>query len=289
MLKMYSKQNDDDTLTLNITISYTLVCALAFLLGGMILIGCDVLHKQYIDRNNNAEIASKYNEVCNENILLNSQLESANKRIDDLEEQIEILNDRIEANNQFDEFLNEQKKILEEQKQNYSKSENVNIKVANVKVSERTSSNKVPESVHITGFTAEEFNELIEMIADHRDIENCVFSNTGETFVEVEETYGVNGLYLLAIFTNESGFGTNMIRPNNAGGLTKSGEYISFDSINDCILYLGNLLRIYEDKYNLNTFSEIGSRYCEGNSEWINANNDTYELYAEFAYKNIYV
>ena len=78
-----------------------------------------------------------------------------------------------------------------------------------------------------------------------------------------------------------------MIRPNNAAGLTKDGRYCTFDSISECILYLGNLLRIYDESYDLQTFEEIASRYCEGNEDWISDNEEICDLYADFAYKNI--
>ena len=145
----------------------------------------------------------------------------------------------------------------------------------------------IENSKSVSGLTTEQFDDLIDTIAAHRGIDDCVFAGTGKYFVEVEETYGINGLYLLAIFTKESSFGEYMIRPNNAAGLTKGGRYCTFDSISECILYLGNLLRIYDESYDLQTFEEIGSRYCEGNEDWISDNEEICNLYADFAYKNI--
>ena len=145
----------------------------------------------------------------------------------------------------------------------------------------------IENSKSISGLSAEQFDDLIDTIATHRGIDDCIFTDTGKYFVEVEETYGINGLYLLTIFTKESSFGEYMIRPNNAAGLTKGGRYCTFDSISECILYLGNLLRIYDESYDLQTFEEIASRYCEGNEDWISDNEEICDLYADFAYKNI--
>ena len=94
---------------------------------------------------------------------------------------------------------------------------------------------------------------------------------------------GINALYVMAIFTTESGFGENMCRKNNAGGITSSkGGYKSFNTIDDCILYTGNLLSRYRDKYDLETIEEIGSRYCPVNPEWPDEVSEFVELYSDY-------
>ena len=144
-------------------------------------------------------------------------------------------------------------------------------------------------SREVTNMTADEFNELIEDICDYRDqdYDTHPFYNTGKTLVEVEEKYEINGIYILTIFTIESGLGENMIRKNNAGGITKNGTYAEFETINDCILYLGQLLEKYSDKYGLETFPEIGSRYLENYVPWAKEADEISTLYMDMAYKNI--
>lgn len=143
------------------------------------------------------------------------------------------------------------------------------------------------ESTNITNLSADEFNELIKVICEHRDIEytECPFYNTGDAFEYVESEYGINGIYLLTICTIESGFGSNMIRSNNAAGITNGDGYIKFESINDCILYLGELLGKYNSNYNLSTFEEIGSRYLEDSEDWVNMAQEISSAYSDMLYK----
>ena len=144
-------------------------------------------------------------------------------------------------------------------------------------------------SREVTNMTADEFNELIEDICDYRDqdYDTHPFYNTGKTLVEVEEKYEINGIYILTIFTIESGLGENMIRKNNAGGIKNNGTYAEFETINDCILYLGQLLEKYSDEYGLETFPEIGSRYLENYVSWAKEADEISTLYMDMAYKNI--
>ena len=144
-------------------------------------------------------------------------------------------------------------------------------------------------SREVTNMTADEFNELIEDICDYRDqdYDTHPFYNTGKTLVEVEEKYEINGIYILTKFTIESGLGENMIRKNNAGGIKNNGTYAEFETINDCILYLGQLLEKYSDEYGLETFPEIGSRYLENYVSWAKEADEISTLYMDMAYKNI--
>ena len=147
---------------------------------------------------------------------------------------------------------------------------------------------KTEEQTPVSGLTLTEMNELVNTICEKRanDDESPSdnpFYNTGETFFNMERDTGINALYVMAIFTTESGFGENMCRSNNAGGVTNSkGGYKSFNTIDDCILYTGDLLSRYRDKYNLETIEEIGSRYCPVNPEWPDEVSEFVELYSDY-------
>ncbi len=60
--------------------------------------------------------------------------------------------------------------------------------------------------------------------------------NYAEDFIEAEETYGVNALFLAAISAWESGWGKSCFRPNNIFGW--SGK--SFDSKEECIDFVAS-------------------------------------------------
>lgn len=137
----------------------------------------------------------------------------------------------------------------------------------------------------VTGATADEYDELIMWICDHRSIEyvDCPFYEKGDILVQIEEDYEISGLSCLAIWTWESGFGTSRMarNRNNYGGIMGKSGYRYFDSINDGMLHQGKLLRnVYVDK-DYDTWKEIGGRYCPGNSKWASNVCGTLDTYAE--------
>ena len=233
--------------------------------------------------------SSKIIELKEEEIIrLKNDIAEINKENTELERYITELEETIETQKKTEQIHMQSRTIGTFEKYYASPTPMVNEEVHVVTLREVPEKIDVSKSTTISGLSSDEFNELIDTIVEHRKISDCVFTGTGESFAKVEEEYGINGIYLLAIFTNESSFGENTVRKNNAAGIKIGGEYTSFDSINDCILYLGKLLKTYNDKYDRDTFSEIGDRYCPGNQDWIDDNADVCNLYADFAYKNIY-
>lgn len=70
-----------------------------------------------------------------------------------------------------------------------------------------------------------------------------------DTFLEAEETYGVNAFYLMCKLGYESGWGKYMADQNNIGGWTDGrGGFQSFDSVEQCIFHIAeNLSTVYRD------------------------------------------
>jgi soluble cytochrome b562 len=121
-----------------------------------------------------------------------------------------------------------------------------------------------PENItEISGMTGDQFDEVIDKIMASRGLSTCKLQGTGETFEKVEDDYGINGLYILAIFSLESAFATRCINTNNFGGIRGGKSWKSFSSPSDCIYYEGRLLK---EKYvddGLVEIDDIGARYCE--------------------------
>lgn len=146
----------------------------------------------------------------------------------------------------------------------------------------------VEERSPSSNLTSTEMNDLVNLICakrsdDDEDPQDNPFYDSGETFYEMECDTGINALYVMAIFTVESGFGESMCRPYNAGGITSSdGDYKSFKSIDDCILYTGELLSRYRDNYGLETIYEIGSRYCPVNPDWPDDVSEFVDTYSDY-------
>ena len=87
----------------------------------------------------------------------------------------------------------------------------------------------------------------------------------GQAFCDGEEKHNINALFVLAIVRLESGSGTSYLarNKNNLGGIKGGGdEYRAFDSKEECIAYMFDLLdRIYISK-GRDTIDEIGHIYC---------------------------
>ena len=85
---------------------------------------------------------------------------------------------------------------------------------------------------------------------------------TEETLYKLEQEYDLNCLFLLAVASHESAYGTAQFRPNNVCGYGGKG----FSSINECLETVGRALA--------NSYLSPSGAYYEGNT--IAAVNRTY-------------
>lgn len=133
----------------------------------------------------------------------------------------------------------------------------------------------VIEKSPISDFTRDEFNNLCNRVCEWQ---NCdMFKNHGEYFFNCEKEYDIDGILIMAILCNESGFGSNCINTNNASGMRlNSGAWREFDTPGDCINHLGNLLSTKYRNMGLITIEEIGSIYCEDPEFWAATVSDIY-------------
>ena len=126
---------------------------------------------------------------------------------------------------------------------------------------------------NITGASADQLNALIDQILETRFgtiSESHPLSNMGEELSRIENENGVSATFILSIVTWESGFCDYDNWPdsykwsNNCAGIMKGNNPRYFENINECILYLGQLLReVYIDKHDLEYANDIGIMYCE--------------------------
>lgn len=99
-----------------------------------------------------------------------------------------------------------------------------------------------------------------------------VLAGKGNVFLEAEKKYGVNAAFMVAICRQESGGGTSNAATtlNNVCGIKPNGSLKKFNSVDECIMYLADLLA--NGKYYFTrgkkTIAEIGPVYC--NAEWSN-------------------
>lgn len=135
-------------------------------------------------------------------------------------------------------------------------------------VEEPNEVNTDPENItEISGMTGDQFNDVIDKIMVDRGLNTCKLAGTGDALADVEETYGINGLYILAIFAHESAFATRCINTNNFGGIRGGSGWKSFGTPSDCIYYEGQLLKNKYVDCGLIDLDDIGGKYCES-SAW---------------------
>lgn len=139
--------------------------------------------------------------------------------------------------------------------------------------------------LNVTGASEEQFDAMVDLIMDYRNTNNSAMSDISESLVYVEEEYGISGTAILAIITWESDFGDNCANYNNLGGIKINGYYASFNSVNECILYIGELMNMYVYSYDLSTWEEIGSKYCD--YTWAQHISNTISEYNDTMYKII--
>lgn len=151
-----------------------------------------------------------------------------------------------------------------------------------------------PEVQNVTGASKEDVKKLIEWIIDKRwsleDPDHPILQSI-DTILEVEKCYGISVTTQLSILTWESGFcdiyrgeygwPEEYMSCNNAAGIDMSdGSPRYFESLDECILYVGYLLRdSYIETYGLETLDEIGERY--NGSHWTSCIRETTLEYNE--------
>lgn len=128
--------------------------------------------------------------------------------------------------------------------------------------------NKNPSDITcVSGLSAAQFDELIDKIIEHRGLTSAnKLHGTGEAFAYIEKEYKINGIYVLAIFTQESGFATRCANTNNFAGIKAKRGYRYFETPSDCIYYEGQLLRTKYVDMGLVSLGSIGGKYCETGS-----------------------
>ena len=118
-----------------------------------------------------------------------------------------------------------------------------------------------------SGFTAEQFDTIIQYAFEKMGKSSTKLTDIGAGLYAAENEYNINGLYLLGIASIESGWGTSGLatKSNNIYGLIG----MKFNSVDDCSMYMGKLLRnSYIDK-GYNTLNKIQTKYCPNSTKWV--------------------
>lgn len=95
-----------------------------------------------------------------------------------------------------------------------------------------------------------------------------------EAVLEIEDKYGINAYFTIAVMKLESGNGrsklarkkNNLFGLNATGGSNKNAFY--FDSKEDCVEKFGQLLSKNYVKKGYTTIEKVGKKYCPANPKW---------------------
>ena len=87
----------------------------------------------------------------------------------------------------------------------------------------------------------------------------------GQAFYDMEQIYGVNSLFCIAVGSHESANFYKKVNTNNFFGFKGNKSWMSFNTPEDCIMYFGQLMneKIYYGK----SIELIAINYCD--SSWV--------------------
>ena len=138
---------------------------------------------------------------------------------------------------------------------------------------------------NVTGVTSEEIDLLLEKILTNRNLPlDNEISRCGNAIIQAEREYGISATAILSIITWETGFNSvYFVERNNCAGIKdSSGDYRYFNSKDESILYLGELLERYITDYGLSSWHDIGEKYCD--KKWsidVSSTTNIYNRYLE--------
>lgn len=93
-----------------------------------------------------------------------------------------------------------------------------------------------------------------------------VLEGQGQAFLNAQKKYGISASVLAGICIHESGNGKSRLAKtkNNIGGVRIAGstKFRTFNSVAECIDYMGGLLKRKYVNQGLTTLSQINSKYC---------------------------
>lgn len=89
----------------------------------------------------------------------------------------------------------------------------------------------------------------------------------GKVYYNLEQKYGVNGIYAIAVSGVESSYGANQCNTNNIHGFRKgSSGWMAFNSKTDCVYYFARLMN--KPLYHNKPLRDIARIYCAQSNAW---------------------
>lgn len=148
------------------------------------------------------------------------------------------------------------------------------------------------ELENVTGATREHLELLLDRIMEYQyrepDRDGVLYRNI-DTYMYVEEEYGISAISLMVIMSIESGmcnpspkrWSLDFRYASNCTGIKKSGGPRWFDSVEECLKYTGELIRdSYIDENGFETLQDMANKYCD--KSWGVLATELNETYNQF-------
>lgn len=167
------------------------------------------------------------------------------------------------------------------------------IKQINIYEPEDLDNINVSDITKPSGLTADQYNTIIDNLLNRYNKTGSKLYGLGESIYNAEMTYGnLNGLFLLGIVSNESGWGMHTANTNNIAGITSKSGFRAYNSVNECVM---DMARLLSEKYigqGRTTIAAVGDKYCPStelkpnqNIKWRNTVSKIMNQYIEVAEK----
>lgn len=199
--------------------------------------------------------------------------------------------EKVELKTNEEKFLEEYENILEQKRleekikkeeEERLKKEEERLRKEQEEITYRNSKTNIPY-INFYDLT-EKSNISIEALRNFLERKESKLSYYAETYVECEEIFGVNALFLATLTSSESWHGKSDLANshNNIGGVKTSdgSTYRYFDSKSDCIYFIAELLSkyylnpngsLYYTEYGGKTVYDVNHYYCPNdNNYWSN-------------------
>lgn len=216
--------------------------------------------------------------------LLTSTLSNATPSFKGELNREQIKNNKLElVNKEYNEYLKyieDKKRKEEEEKQRLLKQK----QLEEQKRREKERKAKVKVKITYNPYNLLEASNITKKDA-YKMLKGTRLQTLSNAYVYMEQLYGVNAIYLMALSAEESGWGRSQlaITHNNIGGIKSGNRYKYFDNWYDCLNYKAKLLKnqyLTEGGSYFNGYSiwNVNEKYCEQKTWSNNINSIAYGL-----------
>ena len=237
------------------------------------------------------DLEKKYDEMVESQEAFATTIDSTVEDIESMTTTLEALDDAIKEEESVTYTAAPATKEIVTEEKNVTATKSTTVQTASSTASVENTSTNGSVNKNITspsGLSAEEFDAVIkdrlEAIGQYN---NSSLVGMGSALVALEETYGINGLFCLAVASYESGHGTTSQRINNPFGMMSSSGLIKYSSIPAAVDAWGSNMYNNYIGCGLTTLNSIANKYCPGSTVWASNVQSFINTYASI-YEKLY-